>query len=123
MAIPFLDTLVASRRRKAAQKRAALAETWPLATAEINTWKIQPAPEEPGAFSSNYQLEAAYHFTLNGDYYGGYLHSVPMTHHEAETLGQGSPYVNLRYNPANPDDNLALAADNTSNLPFKVDLS
>jgi hypothetical protein len=119
MAIPFLDTLLASRRRKALAARAATAQTWPLTTAEINTWKIQLAPEEPGSFSTNYQLEAAFHFTLNGDYYGGYLHSAPMTHHEAETHGTGAPTIHVRYNPTNPDDSLALPTDNPS-LPFQV---
>jgi hypothetical protein len=121
MAIPFLDTLLASRRRKALAARAAIAQTWPLTTAEINTWKIQQAPEEPGAFSTGYQLEAAFHFTLNGDYYGGYLHSAPMTHHEAETRGTGAPTIHVRYNPANPDDNLVLPEDNSA-LPFTVSI-
>jgi hypothetical protein len=120
MAIPLLDTLFSSHRRKALAKRVATARTWPLTIAEINHWKIQQAEEEPGSFSSGCQLEAAFHFTLNGEYHGGYLHSVPMTHHEAEVLGQGNPTVNLRYNPANPDDNLALPMDNATNLLFKV---
>jgi hypothetical protein len=120
MAIPFLDTLLSSRRRKALAARAATAQSWPLAAAEINRWKIQQAPEESGSFSSSYQLEASFHFTLNGDYYGGYLHSAPMTHHEAKTLGQGALTIHIRYNPANPDDNFVLAADNTASLPFKI---
>lgn len=119
MAIPFLDTLLSSRRRKTLARRVATAKAWPLTTAEINHWKIQSAAEEPGSFSSGYQLEAAFHFTLKGEYYGGYLHSMPMTHHTAETLGQGNPTVNVRYNPTNPDDNIVLPEDNADNLPFQ----
>jgi len=67
-----------------------------------------------------YQIEAGFYFLVNGEYYGGYLRSVAMSHHDAETKGIGSPRVNVRYNPANPDETAVFAEDNGSNLPFAV---
>ena len=57
---------------------------------------------------------------MNGEYYGGYLRSVALTFHEAETKAKGSPKVNIRYNPANPDETAVLAEDNVGNLPFTL---
>jgi hypothetical protein len=119
MAIPLLDTLLSARRRKVRIRQAALATTWPLATGEVNQWKVQQAEEDTGSFTSGYQIEAGFHFILKDDYYGGYLRSIPMSHHEAETLGTGAPKVHVRYNPANPDDNHVLPKDNPD-LPFQV---
>jgi hypothetical protein len=43
-----------------------------------------------------------------------------MTHHEAEMKSKGEPKVNLRYNPANPDETAVLAEDNGANLPVTI---
>ena len=44
-----------------------------------------------------------------------------MTHHEAEMKSKGEPKVNVRYNPANPDETAVLAGDNSGGtLPFPV---
>jgi hypothetical protein len=40
--------------------------------------------------------------------------------HQSETLAKGTPTVNVRYNPQNPDSNIALPEDNTQNLPFRI---
>jgi hypothetical protein len=40
--------------------------------------------------------------------------------HESETKATGNPKVNVRYNPANPDETAVLTEDNGGNLPFKV---
>ena len=67
-----------------------------------------------------YQIEAGFHFKVNGEYYGGYLRSVAMTHHEAEMKAKGEPKVNVRYNPANPDKKAVLPEDNSGGpLPFR----
>ncbi len=57
---------------------------------------------------------------MNGEYYGGYLRSVAMGLHEAETKAQGSPKVNIRYNPANPDETAVFAEDNAGTFPFAI---
>jgi hypothetical protein len=67
-----------------------------------------------------YQIEAGFHFKVNGEYYGGYLRGVAMTHHEAETNARGEPKVNVRYNPANPDETAVIAEDNENTLSFRV---
>ena len=88
--------------------------------AEINHWKILNADEEVASSGAPYQIEAGFHFKVNGEYYGGYLRSVALTHHEAESKSTGNPSVNIRYNPANPDQTAVLAEDNQGSLPFRV---
>jgi hypothetical protein len=116
----LIDGIRRSLRRRAQEKKLGLAKSWPAVQAEINHWKVLNAEEDIASMGAPYQIEAGFHFTLNGEYYGGYLRSVAMTLHEAETKGAGSPKVNVRYNPANPDETAVLAEDNGPNLPFRV---
>ena len=102
------------------EKKLALAKNWPATQAEINHWEVLNADEDVATMGAPQQIEAGFHFTLNGEYYGGYLRSVAMTLHEAQTKGTGSPKVNVRYNPANPDETAVLADDNSGNLSFAV---
>jgi Protein of unknown function (DUF3592) len=102
------------------EKKLALAKSWPATQAEINHWEVLNADEDVATMGAPQQIEAGFHFTLNGEYYGGYLRSVAMTLHEAQTKGTGSPKVNVRYNPANPDETAVLAEDNSGNLSFAV---
>jgi hypothetical protein len=95
------------------------ARSWPVATGEVNGWKVVPAGPH-GEFGRDYQLEAGFHFVVNGEYYGGYVQSEPMVHHEAEKLGQGALAIRVRYNPADPDKNFVLPEDNPDNLPFNI---
>ncbi len=67
-----------------------------------------------------FQIEAGFHFKINGEYFGGYLRSVGLGLHEAESKAQGNPIVNVRYDPANPDSVAVLAEDNEKSLPFRV---
>jgi hypothetical protein len=116
----LIDGVRRSLRRRARDKKLGLARSWPTAQAEVNHWRVLNAEEEIASMGAPYQIEAGFHFTLNGEYYGGYLRSVAMTLHEGETKGTGSPKVNVRYNPANPDETAVLAEDNGPNLPFKI---
>jgi Protein of unknown function (DUF3592) len=116
----FLSNRVHESARK---KRVALAAQWPTTTAEVNHWQILPAPEEHAIHT--HHIEAAFHFKLNDDYYGGYLHSVPMSYRDAERLARGNPTVIIRYNPAKPDETAVLAQDNppdnpSAGLPFAI---
>ncbi len=43
-----------------------------------------------------------------------------MGRRDAEKLAVGNPSVNVRYNPANPDQTVVLAEDNVGTLPFEV---
>jgi hypothetical protein len=109
-----------SLERRAREKKIALAKNWSMVEAEINHWQILNADDGVATTGAPFQIEAGFHFKVNGEYYGGYLRSVAMTHHEAEMKSKGEPKVNVRYNPADPDETAVLAEDNTSGLPFRV---
>jgi len=116
----FIDGIRRQLRRRAREKKLKLAVQWPVAEAEINHWRVLNANEDIATMGTPYQIEAGFHFKVNGEYYGGYLHSVALTHHEAETKAKGEPKVNVRYNPANPDETAVLTEDNSGTLPFSI---
>jgi hypothetical protein len=116
----FIDGIRRALRRRKREKKVALAKNWPTVQAEVNHWHVLNAEEDVATMGAPYQIEAGFHFKLNGEYYGGYLRSVAMGLHESETKATGNPKVNVRYNPANPDETAVLAEDNSGNLPFKV---
>ena len=116
----FIDGIRRWLRRRKREKKLGLARQWPAVQAEVNHWQVLNADEDVATMGAPYQIEAGFHFTLNGEYYGGYLRSVAMTLHEAERKRMGSPKVNIRYNPTNPDETAVLAEDNRGNLPFDV---
>jgi hypothetical protein len=109
-----------SLRRNRREKKIALAKSWPTVQAEINHWQVLSGDDDVATTGTPYQIEAGFHFKVNGEYYGGYLRSAAMTHHDAEIKAKGEPKVNARYNPENPDETAVLAEDNGLNLPFKV---
>jgi hypothetical protein len=116
----FIEAISRRIRRRNREKKLQLATQWPHTQAEINHWQVLNAEQEVATTGVPYQIEAGFHFKLNGEYYGGYLRSVALTHREAETKATGSPLVNIRYNPANPDETAVLAEDNPDNLPFRI---
>jgi hypothetical protein len=116
----FIDGIRRGIRRRKREKKLGLAKNWPTILGEVNHWQVLNADEDVATMGAPYQIEAGFHFTLNGEYYGGYLRSVAMGLHESETKATGSPKVNVRYNPANPDETAVLAEDNVGNLPFGV---
>ena len=119
MAFP-IDSIRRSLRESARKKRVRLAAGWPQTTAKVNLWKVLPAGDESESFTQTDFIEGGFSFLLNGEYYGGYLRSVAMGRRDAEKLAVGSPSVNVRYNPANPDQTVVLAEDNAGTLPFEV---
>jgi hypothetical protein len=116
----FIDGIRRGIRRRKREKKVGLAKNWPTIQAEVNHWQVLNADEDEATMGAPYQIEAGFHFTLNEEYYGGYLRSVAMGLHESETKATGTPKVNVRYNPANPDETAVLVEDNGDNLPFKV---
>jgi hypothetical protein len=121
MASIFLIEAISRRiRRRNREKKLQLATQWPRTQAEINHWQVLHADQEIATTGAPYQIEAGFHFKLNGEYYGGYLRSVALTHHEAESKATGSPLVNIRYNPGNPDETAVFAEDNLDNLLFRI---
>src|ERR1039457_684903 len=118
MAFP-IDSIRRSLRESARKKRVRLAAGWPQTTAKVNLWKVLPAGDESESFTQTDFIEGGFSFLLNGEYYGGYLRSVPMGRKEAEKLAVGSPSINVRYNPSNPDQTVVLAEDN-ERVPFSL---
>jgi hypothetical protein len=116
----FVDAIGRWLRRRNRDRKLRLAAQWPLIPAEINHWQILPAELELATTGTPHQIEAGFHFKINGDYFGGYFRSVALTHHEAESKTFGNPTVNIRYNPANPDQTAVLAEDNPGNLSFRI---
>jgi len=114
--------------RRSGAKLRQRALQWPLATAQVNHWQILEASPEAATPGALYQVEAGFHFILNGEYYGGYLRSVAMPHGEAARHAKGTPSVNVRYDPAHPDSAVALPDDNKDKdnednagaLPFRI---
>jgi hypothetical protein len=116
----FIDGVRRWLRRRAREKKLQLAAHWPITRAEINHWQVLTADEEAATMGAAYQIEAGFHFKVNGEYYGGYLRSVAMGLHESETKATGNPTVNVRYDPTNPDLAAVFAEDNEGTLPFRV---
>ena len=115
----LIDPIRRAMRESARKKRVRLAAHWPQVTAKVNLWKVLPVGDDPDSFAQTDYIEGGFSFVLNGEYYGGYLRSVAMGRHDAEKLAVGEPSVVVRYNPANPDQTVVLAEDNTA-LPFDV---
>jgi hypothetical protein len=116
----LIDGIRRSLRRSKRDKKLVAARNWPVVEAEINHWQVLNADDDVATTGLSYQIEAGFHFKVNGDYYGGYLRSVAMTHHEAEMKSKGEPKVKVRYNPANPDETAVLAEDNGGGFPFGI---
>ena len=120
MAVFPIDALLRRQRNRKRAAKLAKAAHWPTTQAEINHWTVLAADKEQAATALPYQIEAGFHFMVNGEYFGGYLRSVALTHHEAETKSKGAPTITIRYNPANPDEAAILAEDNAATLPFQI---
>jgi hypothetical protein len=116
----LIDGIRLQLRRRRREKKLLSARGWPTATGEVNRWNVVTADPESSSVGTMYQIEAGFHFIVNGEYFGGYLRSVALTMHEAETKAKGTPAVRVRYDPANPDAVAVLAEDNEGNLPFRV---
>ena len=116
----LIDGIRQRLRRKSREKKLRAAQGWPTTSGEVNSWKVIEADPEATAIGALYQIEAGFHFMVNGEYFGGYLRSVALGLHEAETKAKGNPAVRVRYDPANPDAVAVLAEDNEGNLPFRV---
>jgi len=123
---PLTDKLVLLRpQHETALKQAV---TWPLITAKTLASKVVPKDllAEEGSTFQTFQIETAFYFTLPGEqggYFGGHLRSQPLSDSEAHRilahLAEDQP-IHIRYNPANPDENHTLAADNPAVLPFQI---
>lgn len=116
-------------RRRKREHALAAAATWPTTTASLlESIVVEKDPlAEGGTAFQDRQIESAFYFTLPGrdgaSYYGGHLRSVPLSDTEAHRLIRQLPEdtpVQVRYNPANPDETHVLAQDNEGALPIQL---
>lgn len=120
----MLNWIANSVRRR---KRNALLENasaWPVIEAKLLASKVveKDSLAEQGTAFQGSQVESAFYFTLEGSYFGGHLRSGPMSDseaHRALRLVPEDTAVNVRYNPANPDQTVTLPEDNAA-FPFTI---
>ena len=102
-----------------------MAANWPVTTAKLLGSIVVPKDlaADGGTAFQDRQIESAFYFTLNGSYYGGHLRSTPLSDTEAHRLIRQLPEdtpVQVRYNPANPDDTHTFSTDNEGELPITI---
>ncbi|QHN03536.1 hypothetical protein FTO74_09265 [Granulicella sp. WH15] len=119
--VDFFPRFLRSRKREAALK---LAANWPVLTAKLLTSIVVPKDiaAEEGSVLQAMQVESAYYFTLDGNYYGGHARSIPLSDSEAHRLvpqlAEDTP-IQIRYNPQNPDETHTFATDNPG-FPYVI---
>lgn len=122
----WLPLLLRRRKRDHSLTQAA---SWPIVTAQVlKSVVVEKDPlAEGGTAFQDRQIESSFYFTLQGSdgtsYYGGHLRSTPLSDTEAHRLIRKLPEdapVQVRYNPAYPDDNHTLATDNEGTLPITI---
>jgi len=112
-------------RRRKREQSLAQAAAWPVITAKLlKSIVIEKDPlADGGTAFQDRQIESAFYFKLDGSYYGGHLRSAPLSDTEAHRLvrklAEDTP-VQVRYNPANPDQVHTLAIDNEGSLPITI---
>ncbi len=116
----LIDGVRRALHRRKREQKLARATQWPVTLAEINHWQILNADEDAVTMGAQFQIEAGFHFKINGEYFGGYLRSVAMGHHDAEMKAKGMPKVQVRYDPANPNAVAVLNGDNRAGLGFEL---
>lgn len=115
------------KRRR--DRELAAAATWPVIDAHLLKPAIVAKDElAEGTAVQDSQVEIPFYFTIAGEgaasgYFGGHLRTIALSHSEASRLLpriiEGAA-VRVRYNPADPDQNHALANDNEGALPVAV---
>lgn len=110
------------RRKRAERLRAAAG--WPVVTAKLLESKLVMKDDLAGGLDvQDTQVEVPYYFSIADGYYGGFVRSVPCTDSEGRRmqrqLAEGMA-VEVRYNPANPDETCVLEGENVGKLPFVV---
>ena len=111
------------RGRKRAERLRAAAG-WPVVAAKLLESKLVMKDDLAGGLDvQDSQVEVPYYFTLPSGYFGGFVRSVACTDSEGRRiqrqLTEGMA-VEVRYNPADPDEGCVLAEDNAGKLPFVV---
>ena len=118
------DAIARIVRGKKRKQRLEIAAAWPVASAKLLASKLVMKDDLAGGIDvQDTQVEVPYYFSIGDGFFGGFVRSVACTDSEGRRiqrqLEEGMP-VNVRYNPANPDEGCVLATDNVGTLPFVV---
>ena len=116
-----ISRMMRGRKRAA---RLVAAANWPMVTAKLLESKLVMKDDLAGGVDvQDTQVEVPYYFSIADGYFGGFVRSVPCTDSEGRRiqrqLTEGMA-VEVRYNPANPDETCVLDAENAGRLPFVV---
>lgn len=120
------DAISRMVRSKKRQERLKVAEGWPVAAAKLLASKLVMKDDLAGGLDvQDTQVEVPYYFSIADGFYGGFVRSVACTDSEGRRIQRAleleeGMVVNVRYNPANPDEGCVLAGDNEGGLPFVV---
>jgi hypothetical protein len=111
-------------RRRRREQHLQAAAAWPVAAAKLLASKLVLKDDlVEGSAAQDSQVECPYYFNINDGFFGGFVRSIACSDSEGRRiqrqLEEGMP-VNVRYNPANPDEGCVLASDNEGTLPFVV---
>ena len=118
------DAIARIVRGKKRKQQLAMAAAWPVASAKLLASKLVMKDDLAGGIDvQDTQVEVPYYFSIGDGFFGGFVRSVACTDSEGRRiqrqLEEGMP-VNVRYNPANPDEGCVLATDNVGTLPFVI---
>ncbi len=111
-------------RKRERERDLLAAETWPTAAAKLLAGNVVQRDElAEGTVVQSTQIEFQYYFSLEDDFFGGYLRSVPCSDSEGRRWLREVPegtVVTVRYDPADRDKTHALQRDNEGKLPFAI---
>ena len=116
-----ISRMVRGKKRK---QRLAIASGWPVVAAKLLASKLVMKDDlAEGLDVQDTQVEVPYYFSIGKGFFGGFVRSIPCTDSEGRRIQralQEGMVVNVRYNPANPDEGCVLATDNVGALPFVI---
>ena len=120
----LFDAVSRMLRRRRRDERLQAAAKWPTTTAKLLVSALVMKDDlAEGTAAQDSQVEVPYYFTIANGYYGGHVRSTACSPSEGRriqrALAEGMP-VEVRYNPANPDEACVLPGDNDGKLPFTV---
>ena len=120
----FLGWIFRAVRRRGRERELQEAAGWPTTTAKLLAGNVVTRDElAEGTSAQTTQVEFQYYFSLNEEFFGGYLRSVACSDSEGRRWLRDVPegtLVTVRYDPKDSDKTHALARDNAGKLPFAI---
>jgi hypothetical protein len=111
-------------RKRGRERDLLAAEAWPTVMAKLLAGNVVQRDElAEGTSVQTTQIEFQYYFSLDEDFFGGYMRSVACSDSEGRRWLREVPegtLVTVRYDPADKDKTHALQRDNEGKLPFAI---